>query len=179
MGLEDVTQEIRADAEQEAEAILDEAEEETERIIQEAEERKEEILQEAREEAEREIESLRKRELSSARMDARQTRLAAREEVLEETFQQFRDRVHDIEEDTERDLIADALEGLDVDIGTVIVRDAFEDVAAEHGDVETADVRGVIVESSDGSRRFDMTFDAMADETIAEARQDVASELFD
>ncbi|MFB6077105.1 MAG: V-type ATP synthase subunit E family protein [Candidatus Nanohaloarchaea archaeon] len=181
MGLQDVKTEIIDEAEREAEQIRSEAEEQKQEILEEAEERKQEILEEAETEAEERIEALRKKELSSARMEARQMKMEARQDVLDDAFEAFRDAVHDLDSDTEAELVEDALEALAdrIDIGTVTVADAFEDIASAYGTVETDDVRGVIVESADGSRRFDMRFDRMADRTIEEHRQEVAEVLFD
>ncbi len=181
MGLDDVTQEILDEAQREAEQIRADAEEQVEEILDEAEEMKQEILDEAQRDVEQEVEALRKKELSNARMDARQTKLAARESVMEDAFDAFRDRVADLGAADERELVAAALDRLDgrLDIGTVTVAGDLEDLAAEYGDVETADIRGAIVESADGTRRFDLRFDAMAARAIEANRKAVAEVLFD
>ncbi|MDY6769666.1 MAG: V-type ATP synthase subunit E family protein [Candidatus Nanohaloarchaea archaeon] len=181
MGLDAVTQEIADEAEAKAERIRQEAKQQREELLDEAREEAERIREQARNDAESEAESLRRKELSAARMDARQERLAAREDVLEDVFDRFRDRVHDMDDDTEEELVAAALDRLDddIDIGTVHARDALEDVADEYGTFEPHDARGVVVETADGNRRFDLTFDSVADDVIAGARKEVSQVLFE
>lgn len=180
MGLEDVTKEIKEDAEAEANQILDEAEAKKEQIIEEAKEEKEQRIEQAREEAEQEAEALRKKKLSSAKMDARKLKQEARQDVLEEAFEQFRSRIMDMDAEDEQDLVEDALDRLDdrIDIGTIITSSQNEDVASGYGDVETEDLHGAIVESADGTQRFDLTFDTVADKTIDEHKKDVSQVLF-
>ncbi len=114
-------------------------------------------------------------------MQAREKTLQAREDVLQRVFDRFRDRVQDLDEETERELVEAALDRLDdaVDIGTVHARDALEDLASDYGTFTAHDDRGVVVETDDGTRRFDLTFDTAVEKTIAEARQDVSEVLFD
>ncbi|MDY6766364.1 MAG: V-type ATP synthase subunit E family protein [Candidatus Nanohaloarchaea archaeon] len=73
--------------------------------------------------------------MSSARMDARQERLSAREDVLDDVVDRFRDRIHGLDDDEEEALVDAALDRLsdEVDIGTVEARDALEDVADAYG----------------------------------------------
>ncbi|MDY6768860.1 MAG: V-type ATP synthase subunit E family protein [Candidatus Nanohaloarchaea archaeon] len=181
MGLDDVTQEIIDSAEEEAEAIRSEAAAEKEQILDDARAEAEQIRDEAEAAAENEAEALRKKELAAARMDARQAALAAREDVMDDVVDRFHDRIEELDEDDEHVLVAAALDRLDgaVDIGTVHVSDHLHDLASDYGDVEPMAERGVVVESSDGTRRFDLTFDTIADKTVRENRKDLSEVLFD
>lgn len=180
MGLDAVKQEIKDEAEREAGNIISDAEDTKEEILEEAREETEQILEEAEAEARETAEALRKKEISGARMEAKEKRLAAREDVLEQAFDRFRERVDDLDEDTEQELVEAALERLQdqVDIGTVRAREALEDVAADYGTFEAHDDRGVVVETADGSRRFDLTFDTVAERTIDASRKEVSEVLF-
>lgn len=180
MGLEDVKEEILNQAEQQARNIVEEAANHKSEVVSEAEQKAENILEEARQEAEKRAEALRRKELASARMAARKHRLAARQDVLEEAFTRFREELQGLDEDTERRLIEAGLERLSntVDIGTVHAPPAFQGVAEEYGDFVELDGRGFIAETVDGSRRFDMRFQQIADDVIQDHRKNVAEVLF-
>lgn len=180
MGLDDVKAEILDEAERKAQNIVDEATDHKDEVLSDAEQRAENIVEEAQNEAEKEAEALRRKELSSARMEARKKRLAAREDVLDDAFDQFRETVLNLDEDEERELIEAGLDRLSetADIGTVHAPAAFEDLATEYGDYAELDGRGFIAETADGSRRFDMRFQQIADDVIEEHRKDAAEVLF-
>lgn len=180
MGLEQVTQEIVEDAETEAEDILERAKAEKEDRIHKAEKEAEKILEQAEREAEEEAEALRQKELSSARMKAKELKREAREDALQTVFDRFRESLDELDEEEQRELVANALERLedDVDIGVVQTREPFKDLAEEYGAFEELGSRGIIVESADGSRRFDLRFDTVAQKTVQENRHDVAEVVF-
>lgn len=181
MGLQDVKDEILEEADARAEEIIEEAEAEKEQILEDAKAAAETIVDEAEQDAQEEADAIRNREIAAAKMDARKQRLAAREEALSNVFNQFRGRVTELGEDAERELIEAALDRLSdkADIGTVYADAAFEDTAAAYGTFEERDIRGVIVETADGTRQFDLRFDAVADDVIEEYRQEVADVVFE
>lgn len=180
MSLEDVKDEILDEAERKAQNIVEEASSHKDDVINAAEERAESIVEQARQEAEKEVEARRRKELSSARMEARKKRLAARQDVLDDAFDRFREELDALDENEERDLIETGLDRLSsaVDIGTVHAPAAFEDLATEYGDFAELDGRGFIAETADGNRRFDMRFQQIADDVIDDHRKDVAEVLF-
>lgn len=181
MGLEEVRQEIVEEAEREAEKLLEEAEEEKEEILEEAKEEKKEVLKKAEEEAEKEAEAIRKKEISNARMEAQEKRLEAREEIIEEVKEKFRDRIEGLDQETERELVEESLEDLsqEIDIGVVRTREEIQDLAEGYGEFKEMDERGAVVKTADGSRRFDLTFDSIAENTVNESRKEVSEVLFD
>jgi V/A-type H+-transporting ATPase subunit E len=181
MGLDEVRNEIIAEAESRASVIREEAEARKEEMLEAAQNKADDLVEEATQNAEAEAESLRQKKLSSARMQAKKERLAAREELLDEVYEQFTDRVHDIDDDREAELLESALNDLsdDVDIGTVYTRSVHQDLAEEHGDFEEKDIHGMIVETADGARRFNMRFDEIAEQTIDENKKAVSSVLFE
>lgn len=180
MGLEEVKNEIAREAQARADVILEEAEARKEEMLEEARQKAEKTVKKAEAEAEQEADALRRKKLSSARMTAKKKRLAAREELLEEAYSQFKDRVQGLDEEKEAELIEKSLATLDeqVDIGTVYARSAHKDAAEEYGDFEERDIQGVIVETADGSRQFDMRFDEIAEQTINDNKKAVSEVLF-
>jgi V/A-type H+-transporting ATPase subunit E len=181
MGLDEVRTEIIDEAESRAEVIREEAEARRDELLEDAQDTADEIVEQAKQEAEQEAEALRKKKLSSARMDAKKQRLGAREELLDDVYSQFRDEVQEIDDDTAADLLESALDRLDndIDIGTVHTRSAHQDLAESYGAFAETDVRGLIVETADGSRQFDMRFDEITEQTISENRKDVSKVLFE
>lgn len=181
MGLEHVKEEIVQEAQQRAKAIVQEAEARKDNLLSEAEQNAEEIVAKAEKEAEKEADALRRKKLSAARMQAKRKRLEAREDVLEQVYEQFRDRIQNLDEDKEEELIKNVLDRLDdqIDIGTVYAGKDHKTLAKKYGDFTEKDIRGVIVETADGSRRFDLQFDEVADGTIDDNRQAVSKVLFE
>ncbi len=181
MGLEQVKNEILNEAETRANKIIEEAEEQRDELLSEAEEKADRIVSDAEQDAENEAQALRQKRLSAARMQAKRKRLEAREDLLEQVYDQFRERVQDLDEDREEELIENALESLsdDIEIGTVYASAAHEDLAEQYGDFEEKDITGIIVESADGSQRFNMQFDDVADHVIDENQQAVSKVLFE
>lgn len=181
MGLDEVRDEIINEAESRATVIREEAEARKEELLEEARTKAEEIVDEAKEAAEQDVDALRKKKLSSARMQAKKQRLAAREELLDDVYAQFRERVQAIDDESEAELLEQALDRLDddIDIGTVYTRSEHQDLADQYGEFAEKDIRGMIVETADGSRRFDMRFDEIAEQTINENRKAVAEVLFE
>lgn len=181
MGLQDVKNEIVEEAEARAEVIVEEAEAQKEELLSEAKEQAEDLVQEAEEEAEQESEAIRRKKLSAARMQARKKKLQARESILDEAFDTFKERILNLDTEKEQELIENALKRLDddIDIGTVYAAEKHEDVATQYGDFEAKDIHGVIVETADGSRRFDMQFEEVADRVIEDNRRAVSEVLFE
>ncbi len=181
MGLEQVKDEILNEAETRANTIIEEAEARRDELLSEAEEKASSIVEEAENKAENEAESIRRKRLSAARMEAKRKRLEAREDILDDVYEQFKERVQNLDSERESELIENALESLsdDIEIGTVYVSPDHKSVANRYGDFKEKDVRGVIVETADGSRRFDMRFEKVAEHVIRENRQDVSKVLFE
>lgn len=181
MGLEEVKSEIIDEAESRADVIIEEAEARKEEMLEEARKKAEEKVEQAERKAEQEAEALRRKKLSSARMQAKKKRLTARQELLDDVHEQFTDRVQNLDDDKEAELIEQALDDLDdqVDIGTVYTRSTHKDLAEKYGEFEEKDIRGVIVETADGARRFDMRFEEIAEQTINDSKKAVSEVLFE
>ena len=84
MSLDTVVEDIRDEARARADEIRDDADERAEELIAEAEADAEQIHEEREAEVEREIAQEREQRLSSAKLEAKQARLGARRDVLED-----------------------------------------------------------------------------------------------
>ncbi len=120
MSLDTVVEDIRSEAEAEAEEILADAEERAAEIREAAEADAEEIRDEAEAAVESEVAQRRRQRVSAAKLEAKQTRLEARRDVLED--------VHDRVEET--------VAGLSGDRRAELTGALLDDAAAEFDDGE-------------------------------------------
>ncbi len=176
MGLEEVTDDILNEAEQKSNQLVKEARAEAESIREEAEEKAERIKQEAEEEVEEKKESLEKKALSGARMKAREIKLREKQKQLDEVFENFREELEDLDASEREEFVDRCIEKAGFDVGTVKGSAEFED--AVDMEFEEKEIDGIILESEDGERRMDFTFDRIARNYRENLRKDVAEVLF-
>lgn len=192
MSLETVVEDIREEARQEAEEIRESAKSEAEEIIAKAEADAEATIEQAENEAERLIEQERDQELSSAALEAKQTRLEARRDILESIRDDLEDRIANIEGDQRESLtealIEAALKEFDAD-DNVIIRGRADDetlltrLVADNESAEIGDpiecLGGVVVEGASGRLRVDNTFDSVLETVWDEELKELADRLFE
>ena len=192
MSLETVVEDIRETARERAEEIRSEGESRAEEIVAEAEEDAEDILARAEREAEREVERMREQRVSSANLEAKQERLAARRDVLEGVREDVEERIAGLsgerrEELTSELLDAAAAEFEGVDSASVYGRaedaDLLESLVADHDGYEYAgeyDCLGGVVVESDASRlRVNNTFDSIVEDVWEDELKRIAERLFE
>ncbi|MFB6213762.1 MAG: V-type ATP synthase subunit E family protein [Candidatus Nanohaloarchaea archaeon] len=177
MGLEDVKSDILNEAEQESNRIVEEAEEEAEEIIEEAEEEAESIREQAEKEIEEKEESIKRKALSSARMKAKQVKLREKQKHLDTAFRDFREKLEDLADDEKEAFVESCLDRASFEVGTVRGGEEFSDAVSK--DFEEADIDGIILESEDGERRMDFTFDRIVEDYRENHRREVAEALFE
>ena len=191
MSLDTVVEDIRDEARARAEDIRKEGEERAEEIVSEAEREAEEIVSEAEREAERAIDQEREQKLSGAKLEAKQARLEARRELLEDVHDDIEAQIADIDgderEELTRSLLDAALEAFDTDsvrvrgraddeelLGTIVADDDGFEVG------EPIDCLGGVVVEADGSRvRVNNTFDSVLEDVWEENLRDISARLFD
>ncbi|MWG34639.1 V-type ATP synthase subunit E [Halomarina oriensis] len=191
MSLDTVVEDIRDEARARAEQIRSDADERAEGIVADAEADAEDILEERRQAVQRQIEQEREQTLSSAKLEAKQMRLEARRDVLEDVRETAEQRTASMEEGREeltRALLEDAATEF-ADDATVRVYGRADDEAlitdilADYDDYEFAGERdclgGVVVESDRSRVRVNNTFDSVLDDVWEDNLREVSSELFD
>jgi len=192
MSLETVVQDIRETARERAEEIRAEGEARAEEIVSEAEADAEEILADAEREADREVEREREQRLSSANLEAKQQRLAARRDVLEDVREDVEARIADLSgerrEALTRELLdAAAAEFEGIDSASVYGRaedaDLIESLAADYDGYEYAGeydcLGGVVVESEASRLRVNNTFDSIVEDVWEDELKEIAAQLFE
>jgi len=194
MSLETVVEDITDEARERAREIREEAEARAEEIVSEAEADAEEILAEAEDRAESRIAQERDQKLSSAKLEAKQMRLEARRDVLEEVREAVEDRIASLEgdqrEELTRELLAAAAEEF-ADADTVqvhgraddreLIESILEDDAYEaYTFAGEYDCLGGVVVESEGSRvRVNNTFDSVLEDVWDDDLREVSDRLFE
>ena len=192
MSLETVVEDIRDEARARAEEVRTDGESRAEDILEEAERDAEEVLEGAEREAERQVAQEREQKVSSAKLEAKQQRLEARREVLENVRDDVEARVADIDGDEREELTRTLLEAATAEFdGDETVRvhgraddeELLESVLEDFegfGVGEPVDCLGGVVVESDASRvRVNNTFDSVLEEVWEENLREISARLFE
>ncbi|OYR55701.1 V-type ATP synthase subunit E [Halorubrum halodurans] len=191
MSLETVVEDVRDEARARAEEIREEADAEAEEIIAEAEADAERIREERLAEVERQIDQEREQTLSSAKLEAKQERLGARRDVLQDVYDGVEAAIADLEADRRRELTEAALDASlaefddDEDVA-VYTRpedvDLLEELVADRNaqvDGEVDCLGGVVAESDTSRVRVNNTFDSVLETVWDDELKHVSERLFD
>ncbi|QSG14065.1 V-type ATP synthase subunit E [Halapricum desulfuricans] len=192
MSLDSVTEDIKEQARARAEEIRSDAEEQADEIIQEAEQEAERIRQQKEREVERQIEQEREQRLSSGNLEAKQTRLAARRQLLERVREQVETALVDLDAETREELTRELLDAAstefeDVEAAEVYGRSDDEELLTsileeydgfEYGG-EIDCLGGVVVESDSSRVRVNNTFDSVLEDVWQESLREISDELFE
>ncbi|WP_254272435.1 V-type ATP synthase subunit E [Haloarcula marina] len=192
MSLDTVVEDIRDEARARAEEIREEADERAEEIVSEAEADAEQIHEDREAAVEREIAQEREQRLSSAKLEAKQARLSARRDVLEDVHDDVEQAIADLEGDRREELtsalLAAAVEEFD-DGESLRVRgraddqDLIEGILTDYDDAEFAGeydcLGGVVVESEASRVRVNNTFDSVLESVWEDNLKDISDRLFE
>jgi len=191
MSLKTVVEDIRDEARARAEKIQADGEERADGIIAEAEADAEEIREEREAEVEREIAQEREQRLSSAKLEAKQARLGARRDVLEDVHDDVEAAIADLEGDRREELTRELLAAAAEEFGDNELRiygraedqSLIEDILTEYDDATFAGEReclgGVVVESEASRVRVNNTFDSVLESVWEENLKAISDRLFD
>lgn len=191
MSLETVVEDIRDEARARAEEIRAEADERADEIIADAEADAEGIREEREAEVEREISQEREQQLSSAKLEAKQARLGARRDVLEDVRSDVEAAIADIEGDRREELTRELLGAAAEEFGDSELRvygraedqSLIEEILTEYDDATFAGewecLGGVVVESESSRVRVNNTFDSVLESVWEENLKAISDRLFD
>ncbi len=191
MSLDTVAEDVRDEARARADEIRGAAESEAQEIIAEAEADAERLREERLAEVERQIDQERERTLSSAKLEAKQERLGARRDVLEDVYDDVEAAIADLNADRRRDLtrvLLDASLAEFDDDEAVAVHTRSEDVAlleelvadrTAEVDGEVDCLGGVVAESDTSRVRVNNTFDSILDAVWDDELKQISERLFD
>ena len=191
MSLDTVVEDVRDEARARAEEIREAAESEADEIVAEAETDAERIREERLAEVDRQIDQEREQTLSSAKLEAKQERLGARRDVLEDVYDDVEAAIEGLDGDRRRELtetLLDATLAEFDDDDDVAVYTRSEDVGLVEELVEgrnaevdgEVDCLGGIVAESDASRvRVNNTFDSILESVWDDELKNISERLFD
>jgi len=192
MSLDNVVEDIRDEARARAEEIRDQGERRAEEIVEAAETDAEELREAREEDVERQIAQEREQALSSAKLEAKQERLEARRDVLEDVRSRVEAELVDLPEEKREELtqalLEDAVSEFDEEesmsvYGRADDADLIESLCAEHDGFEYAGeydcLGGVVVEGGDSRVRVNNTFDSVLEGVWEDSLKDVSEKLFD
>ena len=192
MSLETVVEDIRDEARARADEIRDEADERAQEIIDEAEADAEQIREDREAEVEREISQEREQRLSSAKLQAKQARLGARRDVLQDVRADVEAALADLGGDRREALtralldaaVAEFDDGDDLAVyGRADDQDLLEDVLTDYDGAAFAGERdclgGVVVESESSRLRVNNTFDSVLEDVWQDNLREISDRLFE
>jgi V/A-type H+-transporting ATPase subunit E len=194
MSLDTVVEDIRDEARARAEEIREDGERQAEEIKQDARDEADRILEERERDIERTIDQEREQAVSSAKLEAKQARLEARRDVLEDVHDRVEAAVADIDGDRREELTRALLDDAAAEFGedeavSVYGRADDEDLLTEllaestYANFELAgeyDCLGGVVLEGDASRvRVNNTFDSVLESVWEDNLKDVSARLFD
>ncbi|PSP79097.1 V-type ATP synthase subunit E [Halobacteriales archaeon QS_1_68_20] len=192
MSLETVVEDIRDEARARAEEIRQQASQEADEIVAEAEQEADELLAEREQAVENEIAQEREQKLSSAQLEAKQARLEARRDVLQDVRESVEQRIVDIDGDEREELTRALLDAATTEFGAderVLVygrpddADLLESILTDYDGYELAGERdclgGVVVESEAGRVRVNNTFDSVLEDVWEDELREISARLFE
>jgi V/A-type H+-transporting ATPase subunit E len=191
MSLDTVVEDVRDEARARAEEIREAAESEADEIIAEAEADAERIREERLAEVDRQIDQEREQTLSSAKLEAKQERLGARRDVLEDVHDEVEAAIADLDDDRRRELTETLLDATlaefdDDDAVAVYTRaedvELLEELVADRNaqvDGEVDCLGGVVAESDTSRVRVNNTFDSVLESVWDDELKNISEQLFD
>ncbi|WP_224447997.1 V-type ATP synthase subunit E [Haloprofundus salilacus] len=192
MSLDTVVEDIRDEARARAENLREEGQARADEIVAEAEADAEELLEERKREVERKIAQEREQTLSSAKLQAKQKRLEARRDVLEDVYEQVEAELVDLSGDDREELTRELLDAASTEFededevyvyGRADDETLITEILADYDGYEFVGDRdcigGVYVEGKNSRVRVNNTFDSVLDSVWEDNLKDVSARLFD
>jgi V/A-type H+-transporting ATPase subunit E len=192
MSLDNVVEDIQDEAHARAEEVREEGERRAEEIVETAEADAEELLDARKKEVERQIEQEREQAVSGAKLEAKQERLEARRDVLEDVKSQVEAELRGLSGDDRealtRALLDEAATEFEGQASVAVYgreddADLIEELVADYDGFEYGGehdcLGGVVVDATDSRVRVNNTFDSVLDDVWEDNLKDVSGILFD
>jgi len=184
MALEAIVEEIHRKGDEQARAIKEKSQKQADKIISEAKDKAEEILRKARAEAETEAERLKKQEISSVNLEMKRSLLNKKKEIIEEVFELAKEKVSSMDAGEKKKLLNALISKNAVENSVVysskedesLVKEILPKGVSYGGTIDC--IGGVIIESSDGILRLNLTFDEMLNQLFDQKMGEVSKTLF-
>jgi V/A-type H+-transporting ATPase subunit E len=183
MGLDKVVKDISEKAEAEGKTIAAKASAEAAVIRTAAEAEARRIAAAELAKADQSISKMRQRELSSAKLDVKKSKLNAEKDVLAEVHASFVKRLSALPREKKADIIHKLIEIAKKDIATgkIFTSAADADLVKGSGYAYGGNISclgGILVTSEDGSINLDYTFDSILEDVWASSMKQTSDILF-
>ncbi len=183
MGLDKVVKDISDKAEVESKEIVARAQVEAAAVKKDAEAEARKAHEAEMLRSDSAISKMRQRELSSAKLDVKKSKLNAEKDVLEEVRADLLKRLTDMPKDKKVDIIQKLINmsKKDVATGKIFTNAADADLVKNSGYEYGGNIKcigGIIVTSVDGSVNLDYTFDSIMDDVWNSSMKSVSDILF-
>lgn len=182
MGLEEVKKEVLVNAQSKAKALLDEARSEAKKAESEALEavKKKEKLGE--QETNSYINGVRKKELSSAQLEAKNAMLNTKKQLIDSVFEAVIGRLDKLESGKNRSMLEKLLRKAQDEINVASVYVNKKHIKLMEGKVpsvqEAVILGGLIAENKDRTVRVDYSFDSLLNEVKEKSLGEIGGILF-
>ncbi|MBI4439167.1 hypothetical protein HY640_04500 [Candidatus Woesearchaeota archaeon] len=180
MGIEEVKEEITAEARRQAAETIASARKEAERITKAASQQEEEKKKTAIKQLEEQLAMNNQKELAAAEIDSSKSILEAKKKAVEEAFNEAANRIAKSTPAQRKEHIKRLLEKANEQIQISKVCCSEKDL--KHIDGVRAEPRnltgGIIAENKEGTIRIDYSYDAILEKVKEEKLKDVAKTLF-
>ncbi|MFQ5837414.1 MAG: V-type ATP synthase subunit E family protein [Thermoplasmata archaeon] len=182
MSLDKLVEEILERGRRESEEILASADQERERMLSEVRARGEELLKEREAEAKDRASREKLREIARADLESKKIALQAQKEVLDEVLNGAKERIRSL--GSKEELIRILVEKYRDEIASGVVHCNKQDSAVLRklvkGEVrdDLDGIGGFIIESKDGTRRIDLTYETFLEDLWEDLIREIADLLW-
>lgn len=181
MALDSVVEDILATSKGKVAQINSEAEQEVARILSEARERAAEIKSRKETEVAHDVEALQKREISSANLELKRSELNVHKDMLEDVRVKLLEAMSKLPKDKNESIIKTLLEPYNLKDMKVFSNkrdETFVSSLAPNYGGNLDIIGGVVVESMEGSLRYDLTYETLGREAFNTNVKEVSRLLF-
>jgi V/A-type H+-transporting ATPase subunit E len=181
MALDAVLEDILATSKGKVAQIGSEADQEVARILRDARDRAADVKSKKESEVGHAVEAMERREISSAHLEVKRSELYVQKEQLEQARAKLFEAIQKLPKEQNEALIKKMLEPYNLKDMKVFSnkRDqAFVSSLAPNFGGTMDIIGGVVVESKDGSLRYDLTFETLAREVFSNHMKEVSRILF-
>ncbi|TAL48193.1 hypothetical protein EPN87_01105 [archaeon] len=178
MALDNVVEDIVAQAEKESREIISEGEKEAKSILDNAKKQVKEETKEFDDETDRLIEEMEKTESSSTNTLLKRQVLKAKEHVIEELYSQVMQKISELKGAERKKLIEAMLDRAKEELGSISTIYCNEQDKSFVNDAKVADINGIIAENKDGTIRVNYTFPVLLSRLKEETLNEIAKKIF-
>jgi len=183
MSLDKVLKDIQHRGVEEMERIRREGKEDAEKLLKDAHAKKKTLLEASLAEARKAIERLRIQEMSRVELENRRAHLIMQKDLLDLALEKARARLAALPVDKDRDILRRLLTKGGT-LATVVISSKRHEATVKAlapalrygGSIDT--LGGIILQTVDGSVRYDLRYETMLEQAAQTSMKDVAKALF-